>query len=374
MLSSRRASAIDRPWKQGVMEARSVDSLPVGELWQYEPKWDGFRCLLIRDGSVVHMRSKAGQDLGRYFPEVIAQALSLPERDFVLDGELVVPDGQCFSFDLLLQRIHPAPSRIRRLSQQTPALFIAFDLLQRGSRYLAAASLDDRRVALEEFAGKNFARSRFRLSPASTKLGDAQHWLEAAGSGSDGVVAKRRDLAYQFANSEGMQKIKKYRSADCVVGGFRYGERRVGGRKVVGSLLLGLYDAQGLLHHVGFSSALKEADKPKLTDLLEEGIAERSFTGSTPGGPSRWSTKRSSEWVPVEPRLVVEVSYDHFSGGRFRHGTTILRWRPDKTPDQCTLIQLKQKSVLPARLLRSARSGAARARNKGVGKKKGVVA
>jgi ATP-dependent DNA ligase len=366
MVSSRGAN---QPWKRGVMEARSVDSLPIGELWQYEPKWDGFRCLLVRNGSVVHMSSKAGQDLGRYFPEVVAQALSLPERHFVLDGELVVPDGQRFSFDLLLQRIHPAPSRIKKLSHETPALFIAFDLLQRGKRYLAAASLDDRRIALEDFAGKNFANSRFRLSPASKKPADARYWLEAAGSGSDGVVAKRRDLPYQFENREGMQKIKKYRSADCVVGGFRYGERRVAGRMVVGSLLLGLYDAKGLLHHVGFTSALKEADKPKLTDLLEAGIAERSFTGSTPGGPSRWSTKRSSEWVPVEPRLVVEVCYDHFSGGRFRHGTTILRWRPDKAPEQCTLVQLKQKSVLPARLLRGARPGAA-----GGAKKKALVA
>jgi ATP-dependent DNA ligase len=365
MVSSRRDSAISRPWKRGVMEARSVDSLPIGQSWQYEPKWDGFRCLLVRNGKVVHMNSKAGQDLGRYFPEIVAQALSLPERHFVLDGELVVPDGQRFSFDLLLQRIHPAPSRIKRLSHETPALFIAFDLLQRGSRCLAAATLEDRRVALEDFAG-NFARGRFRLSPASKRLADARHWLEAAGSGSDGVVAKRRDLPYQFGKREGMQKIKKYRSADCVVGGFRYGERRVAGRKVVGSLLLGLYDAEGLLHHVGFTSALRETDKPKLTDLLEAVIAERSFTGSTPGGPSRWSAKRSSEWVPVKPRLVVEVSYDHFSGGRFRHGTTILRWRPDKAPEQCTLVQLKQKSVLPARLLRSARHGGA--------KKKGVVA
>jgi ATP-dependent DNA ligase len=360
MVSSRRASAIKQDWKRGVMEARAVERMPTGEAWQYEPKWDGFRCLLVREVRLVHMRSKAGQDLDRYFPEVVAQALSLAERNFVLDGELVVPDGQRFSFDLLLQRIHPAPSRVKKLSRATPALFIAFDLLRRSSRYLAAASLDDRRVALEDFAAKNFANSRFRLSPASKKIADARRWLEAAGSGSDGVVAKRRDLPYQFGNREGMQKIKKYRSADCVVGGFRYGERRVGGRKVVGSLLLGLYDAEGLLHHVGFTSALKEADKPQLTDLLEAGIAERSFTGSTPGGPSRWSTRRSSEWLPVRPKLVVEVSYDHFSGGRFRHGTTILRWRADKVAKQCTFVQLKQKSVLPARLLRNAGRGGMR--------------
>lgn len=243
------------------MEARSVDSLPAGEIWQYEPKWDGFRCILARDGVVVHMASKSGQCLDRYFPEVAEQALALRKRHFVLDGELVVPDGRSFSFDKLLQRIHPATSRIEKLSKETPALFIAFDLLQQRGCRLAAASLDERCAALENFARTNFRRTRFRLSPASTKRSDAQHWLSAAGSGSDGIVAKRRDLPYQFGTRDGMQKVKKHRSADCVIGGFRYGGRRAAGAKVVGSLLLGLYDDDGLLHHVGFSSALKEADQ-----------------------------------------------------------------------------------------------------------------
>jgi ATP-dependent DNA ligase len=340
---------VDKP---RAMEARSVDRLPAGETWQYEPKWDGFRCLLERKDGAVHMTSKDGQDLGRYFPDIVEQALNLAERDFLLDGELVVPEGKGFSFDLLLQRIHPAPSRIKRLSQETPALFIAFDMLRRAGRDLAAAKLEYRRGILEDFGRKNFGRTRFRLSPASTRLSDARRWLEAAGSGSDGVIAKRRDLPYQFGNRDGMQKIKKYRSADCVIGGFRYGERLVHGRKAVGSLLLGLYDKAGLLHHVGFTSALKTADKPKLTQLLESAVTEASFTGATPGGPSRWSSKRSTDWVAVKPKLVVEVSYDHFSNGRFRHGTTILRWRPDKSPRQCTLDQLRQTSLLPARLLR----------------------
>jgi ATP-dependent DNA ligase len=335
------------------MEARSVDSLPTGEIWLYEPKWDGFRCLLARKGTRVHMSSKAAQDLARYFPEVVAEALALSERHFLLDGELVVPYSKHFSFDHLLQRIHPAASRIEKLSHETPALLIVFDLLSVGKRRLDQAKLDERRDVLEEFAKSNFRGTRFRLSPASRKLSVARQWLQAAGSGSDGVIAKRRDLPYQFGNREGMQKIKRHRSADCVIGGFRYGERRAARRKVIGSLLLGLYDDEGLLHHVGFTSALKAADKPALTDMLEAEVTDASFTGNAPGGPSRWSTKRSAEWVAVKPRRVVEVSYDHFTGGRFRHGTTILRWRPDKRPQQCTLVQLSQKSVLPARLLRS---------------------
>jgi len=185
--------------------------------------------------------------------------------------------------------------------------------------------------------------SLFRLSPASLKLQDAHRWLASAGGGSDGVIAKRLDLPYQAGNRDGMQKIKRYRSADCVIGGFRYGENVQAGRKVVGSILLGLYDADGLLHHVGFSSGIKAKDKPCLTDKLEALKQNRSFTGNAPGGPSRWSTKRSSEWQPVKPKYVVEVSYDHFTGGRFRHGTSILRWRPDKRPAQCTFEQVDQK-------------------------------
>ena len=189
------------------------------------------------------------------------------------------------------------------------------------------------------------------LSPASRDHADAERWLAAAGGGSDGVIAKRLDLPYQAGNREGMQKIKRHRNADCVIGGFRYAEREVAGHKVVGSLLLGVYDREGLLHHVGFTSALSAKEKPALTDRLEGMVAAKSFTGNAPGGPSRWSTKRSSEWVPIKPKLVVEVSYDHFTGGRFRHGTTILRWRPDKKPQQCTLDQLQQKSASAEALL-----------------------
>lgn len=355
MATRRRSPAFELLWKRGVMEARSVDRIPAGTIWEYEPKWDGFRCLLARDGADLHMVSKSGQDLRRYFPEIAQQSLALAAKRFVLDGELVVPDGKQFSFDRLLQRIHPAASRVQKLARETPALFLVFDILEQDGHRLAEQDLPLRRAALEAFAKKHFPSTSFRLSPASTSLAQAERWLQAAGGGSDGIVAKRRDLPYQFGNRDGMQKIKKHRSADCVIGGFRYGERRIDGRKVVGSLLLGLYDDQGLLHHVGFTSALKETDKPGLTDRFEMAATDRSFTGNAPGGPSRWSTRRSASWVPVKPRSVVEVSYDHFTGGRFRHGTTILRWRPDKKPAQCTLVQLEQKAVLPGQLLRRAR-------------------
>lgn len=333
------------------MEARSVDAIPVGAQWQYEPKWDGFRCLLAREGATVTMTSKSGQDLTRYFPEVAQSAAELLEARFVLDGELVVPVGEAFSFDALLQRIHPAASRIKRLSDETPAQFLAFDLLRSGAKDLVPMTLPKRRRELEAFAGHCFPRTLFHLSPASREIKDAKKWLQSAGGGSDGVIAKRLDLPYQSGNRDGMQKIKRHRSADCVIGGFRYGERKARSRKVVGSLLLGLYDDDGKLHHVGFTSGLRTAEKPGLTDRLEAIVAERSFTGNTPGGPSRWSTKRSSEWTPVKPKLVIEVSYDHFTGGRFRHGTTILRWRPDKKARQCTMDQLQQKFISPQALL-----------------------
>jgi ATP-dependent DNA ligase len=326
------------------MEARSVDGIPTGKEWQYEPKWDGFRCLLARDAGTVAMYSKSGQDLARYFPEVVAAALTLPEKSFVIDGEIVVPVDGRLSFDDLLQRIHPAASRVNKLAEETPALFMAFDLLKKGKIALSAQPLSKRRPQLERFAIHHFSsKNLFRLSPASLRLKDAERWLTSAGGGSDGVIAKRLDLPYQAGNRDGMQKIKRYRSADCVIGGFRYGENLRAGRKVVGSVLLGLYDADGLLHHVGFSSGIKAKDKPALTDKLEAIENDRSFTGNAPGGPSRWSTKRSSEWQAVKPSYVVEVSYDHFSGGRFRHGTSILRWRPDKKPLQCTFEQVNQR-------------------------------
>ena len=336
------------------MEARSVDAIPRGAEWQYEPKWDGFRCLLYRDGDTVDLRSKSGEDLTRYFPELVRATLALKASSFLLDGEIVVPHGKTFSFDDLLQRIHPAASRVTKLSLGTPALFLAFDLLATATdKKLAALPLNKRRPALEAFAKAQFkSRPTFRLSPATTSYATAQKWLKQSGGGSDGVIAKRTDLPYQAGNRDGMQKIKKFGSADCVVGGFRYATNKVSGRKVVGSLLLGLYDDEGLLHHVGFTSAIKQADKPALTKRLEPLIAAPGFTGNAPGGPSRWSTERSAKWCPLKPKLVIEVCYDHFSGERFRHGTSILRWRPDKAPRQCGFDQLRQKAADPMKLLK----------------------
>jgi ATP-dependent DNA ligase len=325
------------------MEALSVDSIPTGPEWIYEPKWDGFRCLAFRDGKSVELQSKAGRPLTRYFPELVGALRAVKAERFVLDGEIVVPSDGGFSFDALLQRIHPAASRIQRLAGETPALLIVFDLLvnARGD-LLTQLPLIERRSELEQFLRRH-ARGvdQLRLSPTTPSLTVAKGWLKRVGNALDGVIAKQRDLPYHSDDRLAMQKIKNYRSADCVVGGFRYNE----GKRVVGSLLLGLYDDAGLLHHVGFTSTIARKDKPALTKKLVKWIEPPGFTGNAPGGPSRWSTKRSAKWHPLKPKFVVEVSYDHFSGERFRHGTRLLRWRPDKAPRQCTLDQLLQKKA-----------------------------
>jgi ATP-dependent DNA ligase len=331
------------------MEALSVDEVPVGPEWQYEPKWDGFRCLVFRDGNSIELQSKSGKPLTRYFPDVVEAVKALGARRFVLDGEIVVPEGKVFSFDALLQRIHPAASRIKKLAQETPALLIVFDLLADTDGVLVDDVLLVRRKRLEAFARKYFSKSnRVRLSPATTKLANARKWLSRVGATLDGIIAKRRDVPYSSGDRHGMQKIKNHRSADCVVGGFRYNE----GKPVVGSLLLGLYDGDGKLNHVGFTSNIPREDKPPLTKKLEKLIGAPGFTGAAPGGPSRWSTARSAEWQPLKPKLVVEVSYDHFSGDRFRHGTSLMRFRPDKAPKQCTMDQVAQKKADLMKLLK----------------------
>jgi ATP-dependent DNA ligase len=320
------------------MEAQSVTELPDGAQWQYEPKWDGFRCLVFRDGAEVDLQSKSGQPLARYFPEVVAAVTAMKAGKFVLDGEIVVPDKDGFSFDELLQRIHPAASRVKKLAQEHPAKLIVFDLLvdERGQS-LVDLDLSKRRPKLEAFAKKYLPKSeQIVLSPQTRNPQLAKEWLSTTGLRLDGVIAKRLDLPYQTGERTGMRKIKRLRTVDCIIGGFRYASAG----KVVGSLLLGLYDKQGLLHHVGFSSGIKEAEKAPLTKKLEALIKAPGFTGKAPGGPSRWSTERSAEWQPLAPKLVIEVQYDHFTGGRFRHGTRFLRWRPDKKPSQCTLDQV----------------------------------
>ena len=249
------------------MEALSVDRIPNGTEWEYEPKWDGFRCLAFRDGARLKLQSKSGRSMTRYFPELVAALTHLRAKRFVLDGEIVVPSDGAFSFDALLQRIHPAPSRVRKLAAETPALLILFDLLvDADGDALVDETLRERRPALENFFA-TYCRGAtlLRLSPMTTKRTQAERWLRRTGAALDGVIAKRRDLAYRTGERTGMQKIKNFRSADCVVGGFRYNE----GKPVVGSLLLGLYDKAGQLNHVGFTSNIKEYDKPALTKKLK---------------------------------------------------------------------------------------------------------
>lgn len=316
-----------------------VADLPVGPQWQYEPKWDGFRCLAFRNGVSLDLRSKSGQPLARYFPEVTAALLALSTKRFVLDGELVVPTSTGLSFDSLLQRIHPAQSRVARLARETPAAFLVFDLLvdARGHK-LTARPLSERRQKLVAFMDAAGAKGTLvALSPATRRIADARDWL-AGHAGTDGVIAKRLDLAYATGERTAMVKIKRKRTADCVVGGFRYASRG----NVVGSLLLGLYDDDGLLHHVGFTSGMTADERKRITPKLKALAGGPGFSGRAPGGPSRWSTKRSMEWVALDPVLVVEVEYDHFTSGRFRHGTKLLRWRPDKAPTDCRLSQVKE--------------------------------
>jgi ATP-dependent DNA ligase len=334
--------ALPIPREYAPMEAKLVAELPRAGEWQYEPKFDGFRCLGFKDEGEVDLRSKSGQPFNRYFPEVAAALEAVKAPNFVIDGELVVPEGSGLSFDQLLMRIHPAQSRVTRLSREHPAVFLVFDLLvddEGGS--LVEQSLRERREALERFFQRHVKGDTVvRLGPKTRDRAAAEQWLRSLGAGLDGIMAKRLDLAYQSGERTGMQKYKRMRTADCVVGGFRYGSRE----PLVGSLLLGLYDDAGLLHHVGFSANIKADEKPALTAKLEKLIHEPGFTGNKPGGPSRWSSERSGEWKPLATKLVVEVHFDHFSGGRFRHGTKFLRWRPEKAPEQCTLAQVEQEA------------------------------
>jgi ATP-dependent DNA ligase len=307
------------------MEADTAREIPSGPEWEYEPKWDGFRCLAFRDAGKIDIMSKSGQPLARYFPEITAALISLPSKQFAVDGELIVTHERTLDFDALLQRIHPAESRIKKLSEETPATLMLFDLLvnERGVD-LTKRPLDERRDELERFAATYLSgQERIRLSPRTRDFDVAKSWFKRMAGPLDGIIAKRVDRPYASGERSSMLKIKNLRTADCVVGGFRYATKN----RLVGSLLLGLYDDSGLLNHVGFTSGLAAAQKAALTKQLESLIEPPGFTGAAPGGPSRWSTERSGEWEPVAPKLVVEVQYDHFSGNRFRHGTKLLRWR-----------------------------------------------
>jgi ATP-dependent DNA ligase len=322
------------------MEAKSVRDLPTGDGWAWEPKWDGFRCIAFRDGDDIELQSKSGRPLARYFPEVVDSVRAIGVERFVLDGEIVLPvDGE-LSFEHLQLRLHPAESRVRKLAAEIPAILIVFDLLVTpDGESLLEQPFADRRRALESFVKERVdAEAPIHVSPQTTDRDTAQQWLKGIRGGVDGVMAKRMDHPYASGARTAMCKIKRMRSADCVVGGFRYGTKD----DFVGSLLLGLYDDDGVLHHVGFTSGLKASEKPALTEKLREYEGPPGFTGRAPGGPSRWSTERSADWVPLRTELVVEVEFDHYSEGRFRHGTRLLRWRPDKAPEQCTLDQVRK--------------------------------
>lgn len=316
------------------MEALLAAELPDGEGWQYEPKWDGFRCIARRDGEDVEMISRSGKPLGRYFPEVLETLGRVKEKRFVLDGELIIPRDDRLEFEALQMRLHPAESRVRKLAKETPALLMLFDVLEVGTKSFDEQPLSRRRQALERFYKVN-AVDGLLMSPATTDRDVALDWLKRSGGALDGVVAKRLDQPYRFGE-RAMVKVKQLRTADCVVGGFRYAEKK----HEVGSLLLGLYDEEGRLDHVGFTSGIMAKDRPVLTKKLEALIEPPGFTGNAPGGPSRWNTQRTAQWEPLKPKLVVEVRYDQVTGRRFRHGTALLRWRPDKAPKQCTFEQL----------------------------------
>jgi ATP-dependent DNA ligase len=296
--------------------ARPRASLPDGDGWAYEPKWDGFRAVAFVDGDDVELQSRNGRTLTRYFPE-----LRFSDGRYVLDGEIVIPG----SFDTLGQRIHPAASRIAKLAEETPATFFAFDLLARDDEVLLELPYDERRAALE-----GLVRAPVELTPVVRTAAEAEHWLHDA----EGVIAKESAAPYRPGERVGMVKIKRVRTIDAVVMGWRPGKAE----RTVGSLILGLYGEDGRLHEVGHSSGLKAKEKRTLVDTLapyetgERGIGE----------PSRWNNARELEWVMLRPELVVEVSFDHVSDGRIRHGTKVVRWRDDKPPQACTLDQLER--------------------------------
>jgi ATP-dependent DNA ligase len=282
------------------------------------------------------LQSKSGQPLERYFPEVIAALTRVPSKRFVLDGELAIQLEGRLDFDALLQRIHPAASRVRRLSLETPAAYYVFDILADDSEPLFELRLEERRTKLETFAKANFDDSNdLQLSPVTRDIEIARHWLSGGTKWFDGVIAKRAAAPYRFGERDAVVKIKRVYTADCVVGGFRLAKDG----KAIGSLLLGLYDDEGLLNLVGFVGSMDAEKRARAAELLKPIVGEPGFTGARPGGVSRWGS-RDTEWHPVKSQVVVEVQFDHVTGSRFRHGARFVRWRPDKDPRQCTMEQL----------------------------------
>ena len=340
------------------MLSAAADALPDGEGWLFEPKWDGFRTLVFRDGAELVLQSRDEKPMNRYFPELVAPLTSaLPER-CVLDGEIVIVGANGLDFEALLLRIHPAASRVKLLAQQTPASFVAWDLLAYGDEDLRELPLEARRERLERVLGD--VAAPIHLSPATRDRALAEDWFQRfEGAGLDGVMAKRLESPYR-AGERTMIKVKHSRTADCVVAGFRWHKNGPG--TMVGSLLLGLYDDKGALHHVGVTSAFTNVVRRKLVDELAplrenaledhpwrdwaEAHAEANEKGQRlPGASSRWNRGKDLSWEPLRPERVCEVAYDHMQGTRFRHAARFVRWRPDKPPHECRYDQLE---VTPA--------------------------
>ncbi len=340
------------------MLSSAAPSLPEGDGWQFEPKWDGFRTIVFRDGDEVFLQSRDSRPMNRYFPELVEPLKSaLPER-CVVDGEVVIVGENGLDFEALLLRIHPAESRVKMLAERSPASFVAWDLLALGDEDLREKSLEERRKRLEEVMAK--VTPPVHLSPATRDRALAEDWFRRfEGAGLDGVMAKRLDEPYK-PGERTMLKIKHKRTADCVVAGFRW--HKNGHGTMVGSLLLGLFDYAGTLHHVGVTAAFTTAVRKKLIDELAplrenaldghpwrdwaEAHEEAAAKGQRlPGAGSRWNRGKDLSWEPLRPERVCEVSYDHMQGTRFRHAAQFVRWRPDKSPEACRYDQLE---VTPA--------------------------
>jgi ATP-dependent DNA ligase len=331
------------------MLAKRVDALPEGKQWIFEPKWDGFRTLVFRDGDALHLQSRDSRPLERYFPELLDPLrAALPER-CVLDGELVIARGDRLDFEALQLRLHPAASRVAKLARETPAAYVAFDLLALGDDDLRLRPQHERRALLERTLAD--AKPPLHVTPATTDRVLAEAWFrEFEGAGLDGVMAKPVDLTYQ-PKKRAMLKVKHARTADCVVAGFRWHKQGAG--ELVGSLLLGLFDARGHLQHVGVTSSFTMKARRDLAKMLEplreDALRDHpwaewaSASGDRhPGMQSRWSQGKDLSWEPVRPELVCEVGYDHLQGDRFRHAATFVRWRADKPPAECGYDQLEE--------------------------------
>jgi ATP-dependent DNA ligase len=322
------------------MLAKLTAEIPDGDGWLYEPKWDGFRAIVFFDGREAYIQSRDLKPLNRYFPELKEGLEASLTSPMVLDGEVIIVRDGALDFDALQMRIHPAESRVRKLAAETPSSFVAFDMLAEGNDDLRTTSFSERRARLtSKFATP---QEPAYVTPATIDRDEAQRWFETfEGAGLDGIIAKRLDQPY-MPGIRAMLKIKHLREADCVVGGFRWYKGSEG--KAVGSLLLGLYDGQGVLHHVGHTSSFKADEKRALADKLKPYVTDEDVgfgAGRTPGEPSRWTGKKDLSWMRLRPELVCEVSFDHLQGDRFRHAATFRRWRTDKRPRDCTFDQLE---------------------------------